>query len=187
MLPRLFSSCVITTNFDRVLEDCYSQQQTAFTEKAVGLNNPHNFIKAMTRGQRYLLKLHGNIDVAEHRVFTKSEYQRAYGQDDQQTIDFIDLAYPLPKLLAQLYVNHSFLFLGCSLDSDRTINTFELICERNPREEIADHYAILERPEDDQVFMAQNQRLSACNIKPIWYDYDQHEKVGEILELLLLQ
>ncbi len=180
-LPTFFQSCVITTNFDRVLEDCYSRQEKSFTEKTAGLNNPHSFIKAITKGQRYLLKLHGNMDDPDYRVFTQQEYQSAYSKDPDKNVD---LSAPLPKLLEQLYMNHAFLFLGCSLYSDRTVKTFELLCEQNDRKKIADHFAILERPENDEESRRQEQRLMSCNIKPIWYEFGQHEKVGEILNLL---
>lgn len=181
--PDIFNACVITTNFDRVIEECYARQGKSFTEKTVGLNNPHTFIKAITRGDRYLLKLHGNIDNPEHRVFTKAEYQRAYSDDNEQ---LVDMSYPLPKMLAHLYRSHSFLFIGCSLDIDRTVKAFELILEQEQRNEVADHYAIIEKPEDDDDFRALEQRLMFCNIKPIWFDFKQFEKIDEILGLMLI-
>ena len=179
--PEIFNGCVITTNFDRVIEDCYDRQGRSFKEKTVGLNNPHNFIKAITRGERYLLKLHGNIDYPEHRVFTKAEYQRAYSQDDMQ---LVDMEYPLPRMLSHLYRSHSFLFVGCSLAIDRTVKTFEVLLESEDRNKLADHFAVIERPEDDQEFKTLSQRLMHCNIKPIWFDYGEYEKVGEIINLM---
>lgn len=182
-LPDIFNACVITTNFDRVIEDCYEKQGKTFKEKTVGLNNPHTFIKAITRGDRYLLKLHGNIDNPEYRVFTKAEYQRAYSSNEDQ---LVDMNYPLPKMLTHLYLSHSFLFIGCSLDIDRTVNTFEMLFENEDRNRVADHYAIIEKPEDGGKFQELEQRLMYCNIKPIWFDYQQYEKVDEILSLMVV-
>ena len=179
--PDLFNGCVITTNFDRVIEDCYDKQGKSFKEKTVGLNNPSSFIKAITRGDRYLLKLHGNIDDPNYRVFKKEEYQRAYSESDQK---LVDMAYPLPKLLSILYSSHSFLFIGCSLDVDRTVKTFEHILEAGESTKIADHYAIIEKPEDDDKYLALDQQLMVCNIKPIWFDNGSYEKIGEIIELM---
>lgn len=180
--PELFNGCVITTNFDRVIEDCFQRQGAAFTEKTVGLNNPHTFIKAITRGERYLLKLHGNIDNPEHRVFTKEEYQRAYSTNDE----LVDMSFPLPQLLTHLYRSHSFLFVGCSLEIDRTVKTFELIFEQpdEDRSKIADHFAIIECPDDQDQFQELEQRLMRCNIKPIWFENGSFEKVDEIIDLL---
>lgn len=181
--PDIFNACVITTNFDRVIEDCYAKQGKSFLEKTVGLNDPHTFIKAITRGERYLLKLHGNIDNPQYRVFTKAEYQRAYSDTEDQ---LVDMTYPLPKMLAHLYLSHSFLFIGCSLDIDRTVNTFEMLFENEERNKVADHYAIIEKPENDDKFQELDQRLMYCNIKPIWFDYQQYYKVDEILSLMVV-
>lgn len=183
ILPELFNGCVITTNFDRVIEHCYDQQGKSFTEKTVGLNDPHTFIKAITKGSKYLLKLHGNIDNPQHRVFTKSEYERAYSQAEDQ---MVDMTFPLPKLLSHLYRSHSFLFIGCSLEMDRTIATFEKLLEIEQRNEIADHYAIIELPSDDAKASELEHRLMMCNIKPIWYESGEYSKVFEILNLMLI-
>ncbi|PAJ74518.1 hypothetical protein CJF42_09860 [Pseudoalteromonas sp. NBT06-2] len=183
LLPDVFKACVITTNFDRVIEDCYSSQSLSFTEKEVGLNNPHTFIKAMTRGDHYLLKLHGNIDKPEHRVFTKSEYRVSYSESDQQ---MVNMDYPLPQLLSRLYRSHSFLFIGCSLITDRTVKTFELIVEQEGANKVADHFAIIEKPESTEEYNALKQKLMVCNIKPIWHDTGDFDKVNEIISLLLI-
>lgn len=179
--PDLFNGCVITTNFDRVIESCYDKQGKSFKEKTVGLNNPSSFIKAITRGDRYLLKLHGNIDDPNYRVFKKGEYQQAYSGNDQQ---LVDMTYPLPKLLSNLYSSHSFLFIGCSLDVDRTVKTFELILESGESTKIADHYAIIEKPGSDEKYYDLERQLMMCNIKPIWFDTGSYERVGEIVELM---
>lgn len=179
--PDLFDGCVITTNFDRVIEDCFDRQGKSFKEKTVGLNNPSSFIKAITRGDRYLLKLHGNIDDPNYRVFKKEEYRSAYSENDDQ---LVNMDYPLPQLLTSLYKSHSFLFVGCSLDVDRTVKTFELILEGGEKNQIADHYAIIEKPEDDEKFQDLDRQLMVCNIKPIWFDSGNYERVSEIIELM---
>lgn len=179
--PGLFNGCVITTNFDRVIEDCYDKQGRSFKEKTVGLNNPSSFIKAITRGDRYLLKLHGNIDDPNYRVFKKNEYQQAYSGNNQK---LVDMNSPIPQLLSHLYSSHSFLFIGCSLDVDRTVKTFEMILEAGESTKIADHYAIIEKPLDDDKYHDLDRQLMACNIKPVWFDSGCYEKVDEIIELM---
>ncbi|MGY3942201.1 SIR2 family protein [Aeromonas tecta] len=179
LLPELFTGCVITTNFDRVIEECYAKQGVQFKEKCEGLNNPSNFIKAMTRGDHYLLKLHGNFDRPDFRVFKKSEYQAAYSNLHG---DDVDMKSPIPKLLSHIYSSHSLLFLGCSLSVDRTIKVFENILKNKElKPKIADHYAIIEKPDNEQEFNTLEVMLQSCNIKPIWYEFGHHVKIPDIL------
>lgn len=105
LLPMLFNRCVITTNFDRVLEKVYEQKGAPFMEKVTGRGNASAFYRAIPSGDRYLLKLHGNVDNAGERVLLKSEYEAAYGPDDD-----IHFESPLPILLRRLFMSYSFLF-----------------------------------------------------------------------------
>ena len=77
LLPRLFDNCAITTNFDRVLERAYESDGKAFVEKVTGRGRASAFFRAIPAGERYLLKLHGNLDNATERVLNKAEYDAA--------------------------------------------------------------------------------------------------------------
>ena len=81
LLPKLFDCSAITTNFDRVLEQVYLREGKPFAEKVTGRGKANAFFRAIPAGERYLLKLHGNIDNATERVLNQSEYHEAYGQD----------------------------------------------------------------------------------------------------------
>ena len=81
LLPKLFDCSVITTNFDRVLERVYENEGKVFVEKVTGRGRTNAFFRAIPAGERYLLKLHGNIDNAAERVLNKAEYDTAYGND----------------------------------------------------------------------------------------------------------
>jgi len=94
LLPKLFDSSVITTNFDRVLERVYENEAKVFEEKVTGRGRANAFFRAIPAGQRYLLKLHGNIDNAAERVLNANEYAEAYGNEGD-----INMTFPLPKLL----------------------------------------------------------------------------------------
>ena len=59
LLPKLFDCSMITTNFDRVLEQVYDKDGMAFVEKVTGRGNCTAFFRAIPAGERYLLKLHG--------------------------------------------------------------------------------------------------------------------------------
>lgn len=179
-LPDMFDGCTITTNFDRVIEDCYANQGKSFSEKVIGLHDTFTFLKAIPQGERYLLKLHGNIDNPRYRVFTHEEYKKAYGEVE------VDFNCVLPKLLKRIFSSYSLLFLGCGLGVDRTMHTFEKILEEEGRENIPDHFSIVEAPADDDKFDELNKRLIDCNIHPIWFPNGEYELVKEILNLLTL-
>jgi len=72
LLPKLFDNAAITTNFDRVLERVYELDGRAFVEKVTGRGQPSAFFRAIPAGERYLLKLHGNLDNAAERVLNKA-------------------------------------------------------------------------------------------------------------------
>ncbi len=180
LLPKLFNRCAITTNFDRVLEKVYEQEGAAFVDTATGRGHANAFYRAIPSGERYLLKLHGKVGYAAERVLLKGEYEEAYGQEDNIHFDF-----PLPKLLKRLYLSYSFLFLGCSLATDRTVQTFMKVAQEIGGDQLPHHYALFECPADFGAKNVIDQRLADCHITPIWYPERDYEKVERILELLV--
>lgn len=178
-LPDLFDSCAITTNFDRILEKAYEKCGKAFVEKTTGRGAVNAFYRAIPAGDRYLLKLHGNLDNVAERVLNKAEYDDAYGNDGNIHFDR-----PVPKLLRRLYTSFSFLFLGCSLAYDRTIQTFAKIAQEVGADSLPHHYAILPCPSDPDQKSKLEQRLADAHISAIWYPEGEHTHVEEILELL---
>lgn len=180
LLPKLFDSCAITTNFDRVLERVYEVDAKSFVEKVTGRGQASAFFRAIPAGDRYLLKLHGNLDNAAERVLNKAEYDASYGNDGNVHFDF-----PLPKLLRRVFTSYSFLFLGCSLSADRTIQTFMRVAQLEGQENLPYHYALLGSPSDPDKKRVIDQRLADAHISPIWFPDGEFEHVEEILELLL--
>lgn len=180
MLPKLFDCSVITTNFDRVLERVYENETKAFVEKVTGRGQANAFFRAIPAGERYLLKLHGNIDNAAERVLNQTEYSAAYGNEGD-----INMTFPLPKLLRRLFTSYSFLFLGCSLSADRTIQTFMRVASDEGPDSLPHHYALLACPADADKRRVIDQRLADAHITPLWYPEDEHEHVEQILQLLL--
>jgi hypothetical protein len=180
LLPRLFDCSAITTNFDRVLEKVYENDGKAFVEKVTGRGQSGAFFRAIPAGDRYLLKLHGNLDNAAERVLNRAEYDVAYGNDGNIHFDS-----PLPKLLKRLFTSYSFLFLGCSLSADRTIQTFMRVAQLEGQDNLPHHYALLACPTDGTRKDIIDQRLSDAHITPLWYPEGEHEYVEQILALLL--
>jgi hypothetical protein len=182
ILPLLFDSCAVTTNFDRVLEEVYHRAGRPFQEKCPGCGNTKPFFRAIPSGERYLLKLHGNLDTADHRVLTLKEYNAGYGAEGD-----INMTFPLPKVLDRLFTSYSLLFLGCSLTVDRTMLSFMRFVSNRGADTLPMHYALLPSPPDADGRRAMDQRLAQANITALWYPNGEHQSVGEILELLAAQ
>lgn len=178
-LPDLFDSCAVTTNFDRVLEKAYEKCGKAFVEKTTGRGLVNAFYRAIPAGERYLLKLHGNLDNAAERVLNKSEYDDAYGNDGNIHFDR-----PVPKLLRRLYTSFSFLFLGCSLSFDRTIQTFTKIAQDVGADSLPHHYAILGYPGEATERAKLEQRLADAHISAIWFPDGEYQLIEQMLQLL---
>ncbi|AVP98346.1 hypothetical protein C7S18_14620 [Ahniella affigens] len=181
-LPDLFDSCAITTNFDRVLEKAYEKSGKAFVEKTTGrglIGSINAFYRAIPAGERHLLKLHGSLTNAAERVLNKAEYDDAYGNDGNIHFDR-----PVPKLLKRLYTSFSFLFLGCSLSFDRTIQTFTKIAQDVGADSLPHHYAILACPSDADRRSKLEQRLVDAHISAIWFPEGEYQHIEEMFALL---
>lgn len=179
LLPKLFDCSVVTTNFDRVLERVYENDVKAFEEKVTGRGRANAFFRAIPAGQRYLLKLHGNIDNAAERVLNQDEYAAAYGNEGD-----VNMTFPLPKLLKRLFTSYSFIFIGCSLSADRTIQTFMRVAGEEGADSLPHHYALIPCPSDRDKKRIIDQRLADAHITPLWYPEGEHESVEQILQLL---
>ena len=149
-------------------------------DTVIGRGNANAFYRAIPAGDRYLLKLHGKVSSAAERVLLKGECEAAYGQGDD-----IHFEFPLPKLLRRLYLSYSFLFLGCSLATDRTVLTFMKVAQEVGGDQLPHHYAVFECPEEAEVKRIIDQRLADCHITPIWYPEGEYDYVERILELLV--
>lgn len=175
LLPRLTRTCLITTNFDRVIEAVFSGQNPPL-DRAIG-SNAEEFYKALNRHQKYLLKVHGDVGRAEDRVLTFTHYKAAYGKGK------IDFRRSLPKALKRAYGTKVLLFLGCSLGPDRTMRLFrELVARDDPPDR---HYAIVEAPAVDIDRVVREKTLMDHGIVPLWYPNGEHENVEALLQLLV--
>ena len=173
VLPYLFSeSIVMTTNFDRVLEEVFDRCHVKFG-KIVSPHEPDILAQIRQNNPHCLFKLHGDIGPEIHDigklVFTQTQYDKAYDSDGQ-----------LMQELPQWFQNKRLLFLGCSLMQDRTMEVLQQVMAKNPG---LDHYAILASKPDD--IGKRSTELGELGISPIFYPMDKHEAVRVILERLL--
>jgi len=173
----LLNGPMITINFDRVLEDCHIAQANPFREKVVGNEATGRFIKSIYSGEKYLLKLHGNIDEQNNRVLTRAEYEAGYGAGG------LDYSLPIPKTLKKVFSGYSVLFCGCSLIADRYLQVLKHAYDSD-RDFIPDHFAILNAPDDIDEKALRDQFLASHGISPIWYSNGDWDAPKEILHLL---
>lgn len=173
ILPYLFNSgIVLTTNFDRVLEEIYEECKVKFGKiitpyeqdilSQIRQTNPH-----------CLFKLHGDIGPETHDakklIFTKEQYDEAYDNNG-----------PLMQELPNWFLNKRLLFLGCSLAMDKTMEVLQKVIVANSE---LNHYAIL--PCKTSNISKHCIEMGKMGISPIYYPAGQHEAVQVILSHLL--
>lgn len=177
-IPKLVEGPVITTNFDRVLEKVFEQAGIPFDLTIVGAKP--DLIGRVTRTRsRGLLKLHGDWNDRTDRVLTKTEYDTQYGGAGPTSVDMTLL---LPSSLSSFLAAHSLLFLGCSLDKDRTVTTLGQLAKVLPG---MVHFAIVEDPKTVTKRIEKSSFLASLNILPIYYPTGQHEKIEALLNFLV--
>lgn len=172
LITELFTDTVITTNYDRLIEQAFDTGAKDAFQVINGLN-------ALTEAETdrvSIIKLHGDIKTPRRCVLSKNQYDEAYGNGD------IDLSRPIPKLLEYYYKNSCLLFLGCSLNNDRTVQVFRAI-----KKEVGDipiqHFAIEQAPETEKELSDRNAYLASLGITGIWFEKGQFEYVEDMLKL----
>ena len=173
VLPYLFGSgLVMTTNFDRVLEEIYDKCRKKFGN-IITPYEPDLLTQARQNNSHCLFKLHGDIGPEIHDinklVFTQKQYDQAYDDGGR-----------LMAELPQWFQSKKLLFLGCSLAMDRTMEVLQQATAANPG---LDHYAILACPPED--IPQRHRELGELGISAIYYPDGEHEAVRVILERLL--
>lgn len=173
-LPSLAPGPVITTNFDRVLETIFERAGTPFKRIFSGGGGGAGS-GALQTSEQVLLKVHGDLADAEHRILTFGEYETHYGPASGR---LLDLERELPRLLHQILIHRPILFLGCSLRQDRTVTLLLEVAQHYGQ---IYHYAVLEKPADEEDFRAQRRHLSERNVRPLWYPTGKHALVEAVL------
>jgi hypothetical protein len=173
LITELFNDTVITTNYDRLVEQAFD----------TGANNSFQIINGLDAlvdldSRRVsIIKLHGDIRTPSRCILSKNQYDQAYG------VDGIDLSKPIPKLLEYHFRNSSLLFLGCSLNNDRTVQVFRAIKEGIGDRVIPQHFAIEQAPESEQALTDRNAYLLRLGITGIWFEKGEFGCVEALLRL----
>ena len=175
LLPMLFKGNVFTTNLDRMLEYVYENQGLPFNTICLPGERAWLFNAALKAPDAHnLYKLHGSVE-ADGRlsydkvIFTKRQYDENYKPDSD-----------LVKALSATLRKKTLLFLGCSLEQDRTLDIINQVKEPG-----TEHYAILPCKEadlDDRIGF-----LGDLHIRAIFYPDGKFEAVRILLEQLLAE
>lgn len=179
LLPELSKGCIVTTNFDTIIEDIFSQNNQGLDGYMYGMQPGNNFVQRLLRGERCILKLHGDARQENSYVFTENQYTQAYGEP-------LSFQKQLPRALRQIYISNSLLFLGCSMEHDKTLELFKSVIDEAAFE-IPDHFAVLVKPSTVEEKARKEDRLLGLKIRPLWYEPDgnDHSLLEKILRYAL--
>lgn len=186
LLPKICDGCIVTTNFDDVIETVFHKDKKPIKGYMHGTQTQNQFASKLIQGEHCILKLHGTVNDPETYIFSKAQYNDAYGNDDS-----FDYTRPLAKTLRQIYVSHSLLFLGCRLEQDRTLELFQNVVASRAFD-IPAHFALLPKPSDHEKYLTKEELLEQAKIRPIWYRVtkgkdgkDDHSELEKLLKLAI--
>ena len=174
LIAELFTDTVITTNYDKLIE--YTLENDF--NKPVQLIDNRNPNEPRDNEAVSVIKLHGDIRTPQHCIMSQNHYNNAYGEGA------IDLTLAIPTFLRQTFISSSLLFLGCSLNNDRTVEVFKQIKQqaRADGDILPKHYSIEQAPDTEDGISARNQELLSMGITPIWFQPGEFDTVTEILK-----
>ncbi|RDI28258.1 SIR2-like protein [Pseudacidovorax intermedius] len=174
LISELFTDTLVTTNYDRLLEQVYDTGDGSYIQVLDGTTamtvvpDP----KCVT-----LIKIHGDFADPAHCILGKAQYDAAYGAGT------LDLQLPVPKILARFYRNNSLLFLGCNLRNDRTLQVFLATKLAAGDALLPRHFCIDQVPVQLADLTVRNAELARLGITAIWYPEKQYQFVDDILRL----
>jgi NAD-dependent SIR2 family protein deacetylase len=172
-LTELFTDTVITTNYDRLIEQAYDTGEDDAFQTINGLNA----MEKPAADRTTIIKLHGDIQNPARCILSKNQYDQAYGNNQ------LDMTLPIPKLLSYYYRNGSILFLGCSLNKDRTMQVFQAVKDQIGDADRHQHFSIEQAPEDEKKLVARNAQLARTGITAIWFQKARFDYVESMLRL----
>lgn len=166
LLPYVFDTAVITTNFDSVLKRCFDNAGRSFEETIPG-HEGQELPRLLGLNRRLLVKVHGRAMSGVGRVLTAAEYDAAYREH-------------LPSVV-ETFCSRPLLFLGCGLSVDRLLSEVRRFVAAKGHDRVPRHYAFLSSPESEVARIARKAELTNFNIYPIWYPNGEHDDSIEAL------
>lgn len=183
LLVELSGRIAMTTNFDTCADQVFSYLRRSILPITLA-NKTINVRSMMLPNSVSLIKLHGNIEENENLVFTRTDYDAAYGKLNTKTGHVrLERSRKVPILLQSLALTNVILFVGCSLNADRTLLVLSNLKRTFPNLHL---FAIVELPESGTEFengyVTKMSCLRDAGIMPIWYEHDKHQKIADILQ-----
>jgi hypothetical protein len=172
-LPFLAQGPVITTNYDRVLEQVFAAAGRGF-ESSISGPRPDEIVAAIHTDSHVLVKMHGDCRDRTDQVFTTESYEAAYGVASATA----EHQGRIGGLAWLLFTNRPLLFLGCSLEHDRTVDVLRAIRQRLPG---ISHYAMLAAEKPSPLWEERERRLDAIGIRALWYYPGRYEEIESLL------
>lgn len=171
LISELFCDTLITTNYDGLLEQSFD----VGPGDEVQVINGTSAMETPDPEKVTVIKLHGDIRNPARCILGKRQYDEAYGETD------LDLNRPIPKLLRYYYTTSSLLFIGCSLNNDRTIQVFKAVKDAIGDDDRPEHFSIEQAPPTVAELAVRNSELLKLGITPIWFPRGEYDKVEAIL------
>ena len=166
LITDLFPNKALTTNYDQTLEQAYK----TFKSSKIKIIESSNILENLDYTRTTVIKLHGDINYPTKCIISKRQYEDAYG------LESLDLSKPIPTLLKSYFETKSLLFLGCSLNRDRTMEVFKAAKDANP-DEVFSHFSLEAMPETMEELEDRNNYLAGIGISAIWYPKGCYEYV----------
>ena len=173
-ITELFTDTVITTNYDRLIEQAFD---TGEEEDEIHLIDSSNILESAVIDKTTVIKLHGDIKTPVNCILGKKQYDEAYGNGT------LDLKKPIPKLLSYHYKTSNLLFLGCSLNQDRTMQVFQAIKNQMGDIDRPQHFSLESIPKNEAELTKRNHYLLSFGITPIWFPNGSYDYIEQILRL----
>lgn len=174
VISEIFKDTLITTNYDQLLEQIYDNGKISTVQVINGVTA----METPDPSKIAIIKMHGDIKNPARCILGKAQYDEAYGEAD------LDLDRAIPKMLNYYFTNNSLLFIGCSLNNDRTIQVFREIKSRAGDYSFPQHFSIEQTPSDIKGLVARNSELARLGITAIWYPKKKHDQVEVILRCI---
>lgn len=173
LLTELFTDTLITTNYDHILQQAYDVGK----KNEIQLLDRTNILENPDINKTTIIKLHGDIRQPANCIISKSQYNDAYGKGN------LDISKPIPRVLSYHYKTSSILFLGCSLNRDRTMEVFQTVKDEMGDTDRPQHFSFEAMPENEAELTARNAYLLRFGITPIWFPKDNFDYIEQILRL----
>jgi hypothetical protein len=168
-LSRIDSRYVLTTNFDKLYENCANQVQK--NTVLVKHYYDEDVADVFRRSQRAVLKIHGTIDSPDKMIITRSQYARAR----QKYAYFY-------QVLRGLFITHTHVFLGASLRDPDIVLVLEDHAYRF--EGARPHFIVM--PKDAARDGTLRVMEETMNLRALLYDpADGHRELAESVSALV--